>query len=215
MKVFDINPMGGGRIIRDQLWFYLTYREVICREHGPRHVLQQERRRPDQMARRLRHSRPAFSDSVDPERIGRFTWQASPRNKISLSHSEQFDSQNKNGGGIRHADARSAGPDALHAGPHPAALTGRRRSPIALLLEAGWGNYLSRYANTAPRLDGLHTDALISVLEQCSAGCPNNGGIAGLIYRCNQPLAAGSSAIRSARWPRCGRRSRTSPARTA
>src|SRR4030095_1670120 len=27
MKVFDVNPMGGGRIFRDKLWFYLTYRE--------------------------------------------------------------------------------------------------------------------------------------------------------------------------------------------
>src|SRR5258706_13732659 len=27
MAVFDVNPMGGGRIVRDKLWFYLTYRE--------------------------------------------------------------------------------------------------------------------------------------------------------------------------------------------
>src|SRR4029077_16905895 len=26
LKVYDINPMGGGRIIRDRLWFYLTGR---------------------------------------------------------------------------------------------------------------------------------------------------------------------------------------------
>ena len=28
MKVYDVNPMGGGRIIRDKLWFYLTYRQT-------------------------------------------------------------------------------------------------------------------------------------------------------------------------------------------
>ena len=28
LKLYDVNPMGGGRIIRDRLWFYLTYREV-------------------------------------------------------------------------------------------------------------------------------------------------------------------------------------------
>ncbi len=26
LKVFDINPMGGGRIVRDRLWFYVTGR---------------------------------------------------------------------------------------------------------------------------------------------------------------------------------------------
>ena len=31
---------------------------------------------------------------------------------------------------------------------------------------------MSRYANFAPRVDGSHNDNLISVLEQCSAGCP-------------------------------------------
>src|SRR4029077_14673529 len=28
LDVYDVNPMGGGRIIRDKLWFYLTYRET-------------------------------------------------------------------------------------------------------------------------------------------------------------------------------------------
>src|SRR5207249_2379410 len=27
IKVWEFNPMGGGRIVRDRLWFYLTYRE--------------------------------------------------------------------------------------------------------------------------------------------------------------------------------------------
>ncbi len=60
-----------------------------------------------------------------------------------------------------------------------------------LLFEAGWGNYLSRYANTAPRVDGTHNDALISIIEQCSAGCPTNGGIPNLVYRYNLPLQQG------------------------
>src|SRR5438477_826098 len=27
-SVYDVNPMGGGRLIRDKLWFYTTYRQV-------------------------------------------------------------------------------------------------------------------------------------------------------------------------------------------
>ncbi|MGH9146948.1 MAG: carboxypeptidase-like regulatory domain-containing protein, partial [Vicinamibacterales bacterium] len=30
IKVFEINPMGGGRIIRDRLWFYFSYRELFA-----------------------------------------------------------------------------------------------------------------------------------------------------------------------------------------
>ena len=47
MKVYDFNPMGGGRILRDKLWFYLTYREWGADNTVPGHVRQQERRQPE------------------------------------------------------------------------------------------------------------------------------------------------------------------------
>ena len=28
IKVYDVSPMGGGRIVRDKLWFYATYRQT-------------------------------------------------------------------------------------------------------------------------------------------------------------------------------------------
>ena len=54
-KVYEVNPMGGGRIVRDKLWFYLTYREVGAENTVPGHVLQQERGRSHEVDRRLRH----------------------------------------------------------------------------------------------------------------------------------------------------------------
>ena len=33
ISVYDVNPMGGGRIIRDKLWFYLTYRQIASGQH--------------------------------------------------------------------------------------------------------------------------------------------------------------------------------------
>src|SRR5206468_9163001 len=36
LKVYDINPMGGGRIVPDRLWFYLTYRENYAENTVPR-----------------------------------------------------------------------------------------------------------------------------------------------------------------------------------
>jgi hypothetical protein len=57
-----------------------------------------------------------------------------------------------------------------------------------MLLEAGWGTYLANYANDAPRIDGQHNPALISVLEQTGVG---NGGLPNLTYRFDNPLGGG------------------------
>jgi len=35
IKVWEINPMGGGPILRNRLWFYLTYREVYSENTVP------------------------------------------------------------------------------------------------------------------------------------------------------------------------------------
>src|SRR5687767_1536362 len=34
-KVYEFNPMGGGRLVRDKLWFYLTYRELSAENTIP------------------------------------------------------------------------------------------------------------------------------------------------------------------------------------
>jgi hypothetical protein len=135
-------------------------------------------------------SRPALTDSVTRNAIARVTWQLNERNKISLSHAEQYDRQNKIGGGSATRTPEAQGlryytPGHIQQVSWSSPLTNR------VLLEAGWGDYLSRYANFAPRIDGSHNDKLISIMEQCSAGCPNNGGIPGLVYRFNQPLQQG------------------------
>ena len=71
-------------------------------------------------------------------------------------------------------------------------------SPVTnkMLLEAGWGNYLANYANDAPRIDGLHNPALISVLEQTGVATPRPGPCStaaspNLTYRFDNPLGGG------------------------
>ena len=106
IKVWEVNPMGGGPIVRDRLWFYLTYREVVRREHGPRHVLQQERAATRRSGSSI--STPAGRRSATPRAewpSRRLTWQVSPRNKISFMNSEQYSSGNRTGGGVGDADA--------------------------------------------------------------------------------------------------------------
>jgi hypothetical protein len=189
-KVYDFNPMGGGKIVRDKLWFYLTYREVVAENTIPGMFYNKNAGDPTKWLVDFDTSRPAISDSVTRNGIARLTWQVSPRNKIALSHSEQYDRQNKKGGGSATRTPEAQGlryytPGHIQTATWSSPLTNR------VLLEAAWGDYLSRYANLAPRIDGTHNDNLISVVEQCSAGCANNGGIAGLIYRFNQPLQQG------------------------
>ena len=190
IKVWEVNPMGGGPIKRDRLWFYATYREVYAENTIPGMFVNRNAGDPTKWLVDFDLSQPMFTDSVTRNAIGRLTWQASPRNKISLSHSEQYDRQNKLGGGSATRTAEAQGMR-LYTPGHIQTATWTSPFTSRLLLEAAWGNYLSRYANTAPRVDGTHNDALISVMEQCSAGCPNNGGIAGLVYRFNQPLQQG------------------------
>jgi hypothetical protein len=56
-------------------------------------------------------------------------------------------------------------------------------SPVTnrLLLEAGFGTYWSQWGGTAH--PGSNFTDLVGVTEQCTAGCPVNGSIAGLQYR--------------------------------
>jgi hypothetical protein len=189
-KVVDFNPMGGGRLVRDKLWFYLTYREVTAENTIPGMFFNKNAGDPTKWLVDFDTSRPAFLDSVTRNGIARLTWQATPRNKIAISHSEQYDRQNKTGGGAATRTPEAQGLR-LYTPGHIQQATWSSPYTNRLLFEAGWGNYLSRYANFAPRVDGSHNDSLISVLEQCSGGCPNNGGIQNLIYRFNQPLQQG------------------------
>ena len=59
-KVYDFNPMGGGRIIRDKLWFYLTYREVVAENTIPGMFFNKNAGDPDQVAGGLRHLAPGL-----------------------------------------------------------------------------------------------------------------------------------------------------------
>jgi len=199
IKVREINPMGGGPIRRDRLWFYLTYREVYSENTLPDMWFNRNAGDPTKWDVDFDFNRPAFRDLRTRMAVARITWQATPRNKISVNHSEQYDVGNFAGGGgvpagggvgaaVRTPEAEGV---RLYTPGHIQQVSWSSPLTNRLLFEAGWGNYLSRYANFAPRRDGSHTPGMISVVEQCSAGCPNAAGIPGLIYRLDQPLGGG------------------------
>jgi carboxypeptidase family protein len=191
-KVFEFNPMGGGRIVRDKLWFYLTYRELNAENTVPGMFSNRNAGDPTKWVVDFDTSKAAYNDNVDRNAIARITWQISPRNKLSLSHSQQYSRRNAEGGGQPTRTPEAVGLTLYDPG---FVQTASWTSPFTnrLLFEAGWADYFAKYANSAPRVDGTHNTAMISVVEQCSNAtlCPQFGGIPNLVYRLHQPLQQG------------------------
>ena len=53
-SLYEFNPMGGGRIIRDQLWFYTSYRHIATDNTVPGMLCQPERRQSERVERGFR-----------------------------------------------------------------------------------------------------------------------------------------------------------------
>ncbi len=100
-SVYDINPMGGGRIIRDKLWFYLTYRQTGSERTVPGMWFNNNAGNPNAWTVDFDRSRPAFNDNLDRNGIARITWQITPRNKFSMHWSELYTTSSTKGGGAR------------------------------------------------------------------------------------------------------------------
>jgi len=191
-KVLEFNPMGGGRIVRDKLWFYVTYRSLSAENTVPGMFSNRNAGDPTKWVVDFDTSKPAYNDNIDWNAIGRMTWQISPRNKFSLSHSQQYSRRNSEGGGQATRTPEAVGltlytPGFIQTATWASPFTNR------LLFEAGWANYFAKYANSAPRIDGSNPNTMISVVEQCSNAtlCPQFGGIPNLVYRLHQPLQQG------------------------
>jgi hypothetical protein len=192
LKVFEFNPMGGGRIVRDKLWFYATYRSLSAENTVPGMFANRNAGDPTKWVVDFDTTKPAFNDNIDWNAIGRITWQATPRNKLSLSHSQQYSRRNSDGGGQPTRTPEAVGltlytPGFVQTASWASPFTNR------LLFEAGWANYFAKYANSAPRIDGTDNNQMISVVEQCANAtlCPQFGGIPNLVYRLHQPLQQG------------------------
>jgi hypothetical protein len=174
LKIYDVGPMGGGRISRDRLWFYLTYRQVGSENTVPGMLINRNAGNPNAWGVDFDFSRQAFADTLDRNGIGRLTWQATPRNKITAHWSEQFNAANTRGGGtstrtIEATDRTRYKPSRVQQATWSSPWTGR------LLLEAGFGTYEGRWSHL-PRVDGTHNPLMIQVQEQ-------GGSIPGLVSR--------------------------------
>jgi hypothetical protein len=177
ISVYDLNPMGGGRIIRDKLWFYNTLRVWGAHNTVPGMFWNRNAGDVTKWTYDPDFNRPASADNQNGTAITRLTWQATPRNKVAVYWSEQWNLGNEEfKGGTATTAPEAHGklwyrPSRVQQATWSSPLTSR------VLLEAGFGTYEARYRqNGAPREDGTHNPALIQVVEQA-------GIIPGLTYR--------------------------------
>ena len=187
LKVWEVNPMGGGPILKDRLWFYLAYRETYAENTIPGMWFNKNAGDPTKWTVDFDLNRPAFNDTRVRNPVGRITWQLSPRNKINFQDSEQYSSGNRTGGGSGTRTPEAQGLN-LYTPGHTRVFTWTSPVTNRVLLEAGWGSYMANYANDAPRIDGTHNPAMISVFDQ---GTSPGTGIPGLTYRFDNALGGG------------------------
>ncbi len=196
LSVYDVSGMGGGRIVRDKLWFYTVFRQVGGERTVPGMFVNKNAGNPNSWAVDFDRSKQAFNNSLERQATVRLTWQATPRNKFNLHWSEQFNDANYDQGG-----GAGVPPTTPEASNRVLYIPSRQphaswQSPISgrLLAEAGWGMYQARYRFHL-RNDGTHNPAMIQRLEQTGEpGCAaRQDCIPGLVSR--MPRAPGQGGF--------------------
>jgi Carboxypeptidase regulatory-like domain len=184
-KSYDLNGAVGGPIKKDRLWYFASGRtqgqtRKIANIYYNLNVGDATKwlYAPDL-------NNQAYNDRTSENISVRLTWQASPRNKISGFWDEQANCRTCTGLTTGITDPPRVSPEARGVG-----MTKPLRVPqvswsspftTRLLLDAGFGGIY--YGWGGFERDPNPTHDLVSVVEQCAAGCAANGGIPGLVYR--------------------------------
>jgi hypothetical protein len=204
-KVWDFNLGVGGPIKQDRLWFFGTFREEGTERSVPGMFANANAGDPTKWTYVADTSRPAVVAASYRIMALRLASQVTPRNKVTVFWDQQFPCEGGAAAGFSGSACRTSPDDIVYAGstaaPTPSASAilapetaayrdfGNRvvqvkwTAPVSnrFLLEAGHGQYRSRYGGT--NIPGLAVSNLIRVVEQCAAGCAANGNIPGLTYR--------------------------------
>jgi hypothetical protein len=184
LKVYDLNPMGGGRIVRDKLWFYYTDRVWGAKSNVPGMFINKNAGNPNAWNYDPDLTKQATTENINKTHILRLTWQASERNKFTAYWSEQYTCLVCIGGGTATTTPEATSlseftPSRIQQATYSSPITSR------LLAEAGFGTYMARYGSgwtTGGRTDGTYNPQMIRVTDQ-NAVIPGLGTIQNLNYR--------------------------------
>jgi hypothetical protein len=205
LKLWDIAGGVGGPIVKDRLWYFLNVRNEGAHRSVPGMYANLNAGNPNKRtyeADLTRQSRSAQAYMIQNLRL---TVQATARNKFGFFWDEQIPCngatwgseedgcRNQPTSGFIYGGTATIAPEAGgtlaggssggygHKFQRVQQVTWSSPMTSRLLLEAGFGTYLSRYgSNETP---GNPTRDMVRATEQCTAGCALNGGIPGLVYR--------------------------------
>ena len=202
VKQWDFTGGVGGPIKKDRLWYYLTYRDEGQYRSIPGIYPNLNAGDPTKWLYTPDLSRQAQGAESWQIATGRFTLQASTRNKFNFYWDEQLPcngttftsstegcrQQPESGAfignlGLGGLTAVTSPETAryLHSPQRVQQVTWTSPLTNRVLLEAGFGTFLARFGPLA--MPGNPTESMVRVVEQCAGGCPANGNIPGLTYR--------------------------------
>jgi hypothetical protein len=199
-RIYDFNPSLGGRMIRDKLWFFLSFREWGTRttRSGAAGVTRPNKT-PESVVFTPDLSRKAFDHTWHLSISDRLTWQISSRNKINVfyeyqNHEYEFPTQNI-GNAPETRTLYKEIPQYLAQASWSSPVTSR------LLLEAGWTLAANDYY-IIPEPDVVPGISPITELSTNFTYRANNGGYGhnrsdNYNYRASASYVTGSHAFKT------------------
>jgi hypothetical protein len=188
-NVFDYNGTLGGPVVRDRLWFFYQARYNGNANYIAGMFVNRNAGDPTKWNFDPDFNQQIVADSYWVTNGLRLTWQASPRNKLSVSWEDQIRCVGCTQSGSATSTSEASGksttrPNVLAQTTWTSPLTNR------ILLEAGFSAY-RHFWGSVPRPDEFHPD-LIRVTDQ-------GGIIPGLNYRAQNSTAKQWAATYSSR----------------
>jgi hypothetical protein len=185
-KIWDTSGAIGGPVKKDRLWFFAAARYQGNRKLVAGMFNNVNAGNVNAWTYVADPNSQARDDGTWKSVNVRLTWQASARNKFNFYEDQQSLCTSCMGGGSATTAPEARGNN--HAPPQVQQATWTSPVTSRLLLEAGVGTNIDMGYGVRGNLS--NDSALIPVTEQCTAGCANNGGIPGLVYRGNTPYDA-------------------------
>jgi len=204
-KLWDYNVAVGGPIKKDRIWFFFQFRDEGSHRTVPGMFANANMGDATKWTYVADTSRPAVQAGSWRNGALRLTVQPTTRNKFNVFWDQQIPCQGAGYLGSGEG-CRQSGPGEIICGAPQSTnpqcnatsapevgtyLTGYGQrvqqatwtSPVSdrLLLEAGFGTYLSQWGGTEQ--PGGPLTSLVRMTEQCTVSCANNGNIPNLTYR--------------------------------
>jgi hypothetical protein len=179
-KNYDFSGALGGPIKKDRVWFFGSSRRQGSLQYANMYY-NVNAGDPNAWNYVPDLSRQAFADRTNHNFNLRLTSQVSPRNKLNFFWDEQYACKSCENGGQGPLNSPEAGSRGDQWPIQVRQLSWTSTVTNKLLVELGAGQYRADWGGRQ-KYDP-YTGDLVRVTEQCTAGCPDNGNIPGLIYR--------------------------------